>query len=271
MTKAARKTAKGRKGKSAASANQLDVVFDGTWVIVPQIDATRRIIGLNIYSPSCGHPQGVTFVSGPKVDPWPEQTAFYQLDNHGHTLQIQRSDHKQAGMSVKGIDPVVNHIVTTPRPIGDNWDLQVSIPIGPDSWVSSDTVTPKTRDSFGNVVPCFAGDDAPAGRVSSMQTLSFAGVTSVALVGAPSNVKGLLPSPWSGEGTLIFEDEIPYVPTLQHERTAIFAMANLAGLDLLMNYPLPERQTRGRTGRLGAVDGLHEGGYCGHSVIVIPS
>ena len=37
---------------------------------------------------------------------------------------------------------------------------------------------------------------------------------------------------WDGNGSLIFEDEIQYSPTLQHERAAILAMANLAGLDL---------------------------------------
>lgn len=268
MAKAVRKAAKERKGKSATSASQLDVVFDGTWVIVPALDAARRLIGVKIYSPSCGHPQGVTFVSGLAPNPWPNQDAFYQLDNHGYTLRIQRSDNKQAGMHVSGIDPVINHIVTTPRVIGENWDLQVSIPIGPDAWVSSDTVNPKTTDSYGNTVPCFAGDDAPTGKVSSLQTLSFVGVDAAALFGAPARVQALLPSPWSGKGTLIFEDEIPYIPSLTHERAAIDAMAGLAGLDLVLNYPLPARHIPSK-GPLQPM--VHTTSTCGHSLIVIPS
>ncbi len=90
----------------------------------------------------------------------------------------------------------------------------VSIPIGPDAWVSGDTVDPHTTDSYGNNVPCFVGDDAPKAKVSSLQTLSFIGVTAAALFGAPATVQALLPSPWSGKGTLIFEDEIPYIPSL---------------------------------------------------------
>ncbi len=268
MVKTAKKTAKGRKGKSAASANQLDVVFDGTWVIVPQIDATKRIIGVNIYSPSCGHPQGVTFVSDLAPNPWPNQDAFYQLDNHGYILRIQRANKKQAGMNVRGISTVINHIVTPARPIGENWDLQVSISIGPDSWVSSDTVIPKTTDQFGNTVPCFAGDDAPTGKVSSLQTLSFVGVDAVALLGAPARVQSLLPSPWNGKGTLIFEDEIPYIPSVQHERAAIDAMADLAGLDLVLNFPLPARHVPSK-GPMQPM--MHTTSTCGHSLIAIPS
>ncbi|MGB6192250.1 MAG: hypothetical protein WBF42_07275 [Terracidiphilus sp.] len=268
MAKAAKKTAKERKGKSATSAGQLDVVFDGTWVILPEVNAARRITGVKIYSPSCGHPQGVTFVATLAPNPWPNQDAFYQLDNHGYTLPIQRSNSKRAGMHVSWIDPVINHIVTAPRLMGENWDLQVSIPIGPDAWVSSDTVTPKTTDSYGNTVPCFAGDDAPKAKVSSLQTLSFEGLKSVALFGAPARVQALLPSPWNGKGSLIFEDEIPYIPSITHERAAIDAMADLAGLDLVLNYPLPARHIPSK-GPIQAM--LRTTSSCGHSLIVIPA
>jgi hypothetical protein len=271
MGKAAKKSAKTSKsGKSAASASQLDVVFDGTWVIVPNVDGNGKIIGVNVYSPACGHPQGVAFESGLNPNPWPTQSAFYQLDNHSHTLNIRRSNGTKPGMAASGIDTTVNHCVTTPRPVGDNWDLMISISIGPDAWVSSDTVDPHTTDSHGNAVACFVGDDAPAGKVSSLQTLSFLGVKSAALLGAPGNVQSLLPSPWSGQGTLIFEDEIPYIPSLQHERAAIFAMANLAGLDLAMNYPLPARPPAAG-GKTGGKVTMHTGPTCGHSVIAIPS
>ncbi len=70
--------------------SQLDVVFDGTWVIVPGVDSNGNITAVNVYSPSCGHPQGVNFTSGLKPNPWPDQDAFYQLDNHGYTLRIQQ-------------------------------------------------------------------------------------------------------------------------------------------------------------------------------------
>jgi hypothetical protein len=271
MAKSAKRITKTKQPhKSAASASQLNVVFDGTWIIVPGVDSNGNITGVDIYSPSCGHPQGVNFTTGPTPDPWPQQAAFYQLDNHGHTLRIQRSNGSKAGMPVTGISTKLNHCVEISRPIGGNWDLMVSIPIGPDTWTSSDTVDPHTTDSFGNKVPCFVGDDAPKAKVSSLQTLTFEGVKSVALHGAPATVQALLPSPWSGDGTLIFEDEIPYIPTQQHERAAIAAMANLAGLDLTMNYPLPPRPTAAtKKSRLKVT--VHTTEFCGHSVIAISS
>lgn len=255
---------------SAASASQLDIVFDGTWVIVPSVDGNGKIIKVDVYSPACGHPQGVTFVSGLSPNPWPVQSAFYQLDNHSHTIAIQRANGAKAGAGISAIDTSVNHCVTNPRPIGGNWDLFISINVGPDAWVSGDTVAPETTDSSGKTVPCFRGKDAPAGKVSSLQTLSFTGVTSAALLGAPGNVQALLPSPWTGQGTLIFEDEIPYIPSLQHERAAIFAVANLAGLDLALDYPLPKRIPVASPAGGPLRPMLHTGGGCGTGLIVMP-
>jgi hypothetical protein len=261
----------GTTGSSKASASQLDLAFDGTWVIVPSVDGTGKIIGVSIYSPACGHPQGVTFSGGLNPNPWPDQTSFYELDNHSHTLNIQRSNGAKAGMAVSGIDQTVNHCVNSPRPIGSNWDLLVSINAGPDSWTSSDTVDPHTTDSAGKTVPCFSGKDVPAGKVSSLQTLSFVGVTGVQLLGAPANVQALLPSPWNNvQGTLIFQDEIPYIPTLQHERAAISAMANLAGLDLALDYPLPKRPPAAAASG-PARPMLKATGACGMATIVLPS
>jgi hypothetical protein len=256
-------------GSSTAAAPQLDIVFDGTWVIVPSVDGSGNITRVDVYSPSCGHPQGVTFVSGLNPDPWPVQSSFYQLDNHSHTITIQRSGTAKPGLAASAIDITINHCVSNPRPIGSNWDLLISIHASPDKWVSSDTVAAQTTDATGKTVPCFSGKDAPTGKVSSLQTLSFVGVTGAALVGAPGNVQALLPAPWNGQGTLVFEDEIPYIPSLQHERAAIFAMANLAGLDLAMEYPLPGRIPAGSGGPLKPM--LHAGPTCGHSVIVMPS
>ncbi len=255
---------------AAATSAQLDVVFDGTWLLVPSADRSGKITGVNIYSPACGHPLGVFFTNQLNPNPWPTQSAFYQLDSHSYTLNIQCGSRAAAGMPVSGINTTINHCVTQARPIGSNWDLLASIAIGPDAWVSSDTFAPQTTDSKGNSVPCFSGKDAPTGQVSSMQTLSFTGVTAAALLGAPGNVQALLPAPWSGSGTLIFVDEIPYIPTLQHERNAIFAVANLAGLDLALDYPLPRKTPAGSsvTGPFRPM--LHTGPNCGASLIVMP-
>jgi hypothetical protein len=254
-----------------AAASQLDVVFDGTWLLVPTADASGKITGISIYSPACGHPLGVYFANQLNPNPWPVQSAFYQLDSHSYTLNIQRGTRPAAGMALSGIDTSINHCVAEARPIGSNWDLLASIAIGPDTWVSSDTITPQTTDSHGNVVPCFRGKDAPMGQVSSMQTLSFTGITAVSLLGAPSSVQGFLPTPWSGSGTLIFEDEIPYIPTLQHERSAIFAIANLAGLDLALDYPLPKKSSGASTTPSNPLRPMqHTGPFCGAAIIMMP-
>ncbi len=268
MGKTAKKVAVSAKaGKSAGSASRLKIIFDGTWFFVPTSDTAGRITSVRVYSPTCGHPHGVAYVSGPTPDPWPEPPSFYQLDPHSYALNISRRGKRQAGISIKKIDAVINHCVSL-RPTGDNWDLLVTIPIGPDSWISSDTVPSKTTDPHGYTVPCFVGTDAPTGKVSSLQTLTFGDVASVEIMGASGAVKALLPAPWSGQGSIIFENEIPYIPSLQHERTAIFALADLAGLDLAMNYPLPDPPVPSRK---SGWQGMRTGGPCGHAVIAIPS
>jgi hypothetical protein len=253
-----------------AAAAQLDVVFDGTWLLVPTADTSGKITSVSIYSPACGHPLGVYFANQLNPNPWPVQSAFYQLDSHSYTLTIQCGARGAAGMPVSGINTAVNHCVSQPRPISSNWDMLASIAIGPDAWVSGDTFAPQTTDAHGNVVPCFRGKDAPSGQVSSMQTLSFTGVTAVSLLGAPSSVQALLPAPWSGSGTLIFEDEIPYIPTLQHERNAIFAIANLAGLDLALDYPLPKKTPAPASASNPLRPMLHTGPLCGAAIIMMP-
>jgi hypothetical protein len=228
---------------SPTASAQLDIVFDGTWVIVPSVDANRNIVGVDIYSPSCGHPHGVTFTAqlGPiSVADWPQQGAFYMLDDHSHTIGIQRASGLQKGMPISGIDQSINHCLPKARPMGGNWDLMISIDAGPDKWVSSDTVSPQTTDATGNAVKCFSGSDAPTGNISSLQTLSYLGVTGIALCGVPASVLALLPPPGTS-GSLIFEGEVPYISTLRHERAAYDALAALAGLDLALDFPLPNR------------------------------
>lgn len=255
---------------SSSVTSQLDVVFDGTWVIAPRVDGSGKIVGVDVYSPSCGHPQGVLFTSNLNPNPWPDSSSFYQLDNHSHTVCIERTTAALAGAPVSAISASANQCIAGSRPIGTNWDLLVSIAAGPDVWTSTGTITPQTTDSSGRTVPCFSGKDAPTASVSSTQTLSFRNVTGVQLLGAPANVQALLPAPWSGSGSLIFEDEIPYIPTLQHERSAIFAIANLAGLDLALEYPLPRKSSAPPTNSGPARPMMHTGEYCGHAVILLP-
>lgn len=251
------------------AASQLDVVFDGTWILAPSVDANGLIIGVDIYSPDCGHPHGAYFTNQLNPNPWPLPAVFYMLDAHSHLVAIRRASGSGAGMNITGIDQTINHCVTKIRPLGGAWDLMISIPCGPDTWVSSDTVNPMATDSSGKTVPCFAGKDAPTGQVSSLQTLSFNNVQTVEVCGAPATVQGLLPAPWSGNGTLIFVGEVPYLPTLQHERAAVFAVANLAGLDLALNYSLPPK-TPAATAPGGPLrPQLHTGPTCSNAVIVL--
>lgn len=257
---------------SAANSPQLDVVIDGTWVYVPSVDTAGNITGVDVYSPDCGHPHGAIFVNqlGPfTVANWPQATSFYMLDDHGHALFIQRGAGPKTGMSISGIDTTINHCVTAPRPLGDNFDLLISIKAGPDAWVSSDTVTPEAIDPAGNTVPCFSGTDIPSGQVSALQTLSFFGVTRLEFCGAPAKLQALFPAPWSGSGSLIIVGESPYIPSTQHTRAAYVAMSKLAGLDLQMDYPLP----RGPAAPVASVSlhpMFHTGQNCSNALIVLP-
>ena len=262
--------AKAAGSSPAANSPQLDVVIDGTWVIVPSVNAAGNIIGIDVYSPACGHPHGAIFVNQINPNPWPAPQAFYMLDNHSLYLAIQRPS-GSAGMPVSGIDKTVNQCLPQKRPLGTGWDLMIAIGAGPDAWTSADTVLPQTTDpSSGKTVPCFSGKDAPAGKVSSLQTLSYKGVTGIDFCGAPAALQATLPSPWSGSGSLIFEGEVPYQPTIQHQRLAYDAMAALAGMDIALNYPLPAPPQPPPAG--GAKRPMiHTGAPCGFSLIVLPA
>lgn len=88
------------------NAAQLDVIFDGMWVMAPSIDRSGKIIGVDIYAPACGHPQGAVFVPELAPDPWPAPTEFYQLDNHGHTLHIERANRSRTGTTLRDRGPM---------------------------------------------------------------------------------------------------------------------------------------------------------------------
>ena len=251
-----------------AAASQLNVVFEGTWIFLLKADASQNIIGVDVYSPSCGHPHAALFL--PQLGPFgpqnfPPLSSFYMIDSHGLNLAIDRPT---GGMPSSGIDRTINHSVAKPRPLGGNWDVFISIDAGPDGWVSSGTQLPVATDPSGKTVPCFSGVDAPAGKVSTIQTLSFQGVTAVTLCGAPSSVQSLIPTPYTGNGSLLFEGEVPYIPSLQHERAAITAMATLAGLDLSLQYPLP---SSGSAAPNPVMQPRAAGSTsCGHGILVGP-
>ena len=252
------------------SSSQFDVVFEGTWIFVPSVDASGNIIGVDVYSPSCGHPHAALFV--PQLGPFtpqnfPPLSSFYMLDDHGLTLAINRPS-GPAGMSAKGIVQSANHCIPKSRPMGDSWDVLISINAGPDGWVSTGTQDPVTTDSSGKTVPCFSGADAPVAKISTIQTLSFKGVTAAALCGAPQVVQKLIPSPYAGNGSLLFEGEVPYIPSLYHERSAVNAMASLGGLDLLLEYPLPSSGSAAPNSVLKPR--IQGQANCGHAIIFVP-
>jgi hypothetical protein len=245
------------------------VVFDGTWIIVPGLDSSQNIIGVEVYSPACGHPHAALFV--PQLGPfgpanWPQASSFYMVDSHGLSLAIERG--QAAGMPVSGINQSANHCISNKRPLGGNWDLVLSISTGPDTWVSSGTMDPVTKDPSGQTVPCFSGKDVPTAKVSSIQTLSFKNVSTVTLCGAPSKIQSLIPSPFNLNGSLLFEGEVPYIPTLQHERSTIVAMATLAGLDLSLEHPLPSSGSAAPNSILRPR--IAGQANCGHAIILVP-
>ena len=138
---------------SPVANSQLDVVFDGTWMFFPSVDSSGNIVSVDVYSPACGHPHAALFLPQPgPFGPtnWPQLSSFYMVDNHGLNLFIQSTG---KGMPLSGIDQSINHYVPNRRPIGGNWDLIVSIHVGPNTWVSTGTQNPVTTDNK----PCFSG------------------------------------------------------------------------------------------------------------------
>jgi hypothetical protein len=249
--------------KLTSKARQLDILFSGPLLFVPAVDR-GAVTGVEVFSPLNGHPIGAVFVPGvwfsdaelsdPECERWPPPSSFTLLDPHSYAIEVtQRAGKKIRSFPAADI-PESNHKVGSGRRISGDWEIAIAVRGQLSGW-SSHRVLPVT-DGF------FHGADVPsAAATASLQKLTYARVTAADLCGASQQSREYLRTNISKGGSLIVIGEIPYQPSLLHERMAIDSLAKLAGLDLHLakTAPFPSR-TR-------LMD--HIPPNCGHSIVVV--
>ncbi|MFC5861376.1 hypothetical protein ACFPT7_03640 [Acidicapsa dinghuensis] len=238
----------------------IDVVFCGPLLFVPEVQ-DGKIASLEVYSPCNGHPVGAIFLpgiffsdtdlDGIESDNWPESQRFSLLDPHSYLLHLTQAG-LQMPFPVTSI-PDTNHKVKAGRKLSGDWHAAFKL-TGQISLWSTHLLRQVSEGMY-------YGSDRPTGQtVASLQRLSYKNVAGFEGHGlGPQQTEYLSINSKTG-GTFIVEGEIPYQPSLHHERQAIEALAKLAGLNLHLMISAP---TPGRS--------MLQGRYsnCSNSVIVI--
>jgi hypothetical protein len=244
-----KKTPKPKKSKSETISKraQLDIVFAGPLLFVPEV-TEGNITGLEVFAPCNGHHVGAVFMPGvlftdaelddPKCERWPEPESFSLLDPHSYSIELtQQTKKPQRPFPVAAI-PETNHKVKPGRRLSGDWDHSIAVRGHLSGWTSHRLS--KVTEGL------FHGADAPTCKMTaSLHRLTYAGITAAELYGAPSEPRAYLRNNAARGGTLIIVGEIPYQATLLHERRAIDAIANLAGLEFHLAKTAPSPyQTR---------------------------
>jgi hypothetical protein len=259
-TKGSQKLKK-NKPESSSTAGRVDLLFSGPLLFVPSVSG-GNITGVEVFSPCNGHPIGAVFVpevlysdaelNDPKCDRWPEPESFSLLDPHSYSIDLTQKGKKSPRPFPVTAIPDTNHKVKPGRRLSGDWEVAVSIHGNLSAW-SSHRLSKVTGDLY-------LGGDAPSTETTAaMQRLTYTDVTGADVCGASKEQREYLKEHAAKGGTLILLGEIPYQPTLLHERRAIDALAKLAGLDLHLAATDP----RPHMTRL-----MHHVQNCGNSIIV---
>ena len=241
---------------------RIDILLGGPLLIVPAV-IDGLITDIEVFSPQNGHPVGAVFVPGvwfkdaelndPKCKRWPEPESFSLLDPHGYAIELtQDSPQPLPGFPVASI-PDTNHKVKPGRRLSSDWEVAINVQGRLSEW-SSQRLFRVTDDLY-------VGYDAPkSGSVAGMHRLTYSGVVAAEFHGAPAKPREYLQANVAKGGSLIILGEIPYQPTLLHERRAIDALSKLAGLDLHLatTDPQPHKSRM----MIHVMD-------CGHSILVV--
>lgn len=218
--------------KTDSNTGRLDIVFSGPLLFV--LDPREQYISeLDVYGPQNDHPLGTVFLPGVfftneelnHVDPpnWPEPSAFSLLDAHSYSIEVTQAGNPPP-FDASDI-PGDNLKIKPGRKLSSAWDVAISVYGKLTNWTSHLPLS-VTDDLL-------SGSDAPrTDTVSCMHRLTYRGVTDAEFNGIATAQKEYLHTHAAGGGTLIVMGEIPYQPTLHHERMAIESLAKLAGLDL---------------------------------------
>ncbi|HTJ30736.1 MAG TPA: hypothetical protein VL346_09560 [Acidobacteriaceae bacterium] len=249
-----------RKDHSSAEG-RLDILFGGPLLFVPEI-AGKNIVSVDVFFPINGHPVGAVFLpetwfsaeelDDPACERWPESSSFSLLDPHSYSIDLAQSGEGES-LSYASI-PSTNHKIRPGRRLSDAWEISIAVRGRLTGW-SSHRHSRVTSDLY-------VGADTPASEtIAAMHKLTFEAVTTAEFHGAGHNPRAYLRQEAHRGGSLIILGEVPYQSTLLHERRAIEALAQLAGLDLHLADTNPQPHLT----RL-----MNHTGNCGHSIVIAP-
>lgn len=243
--------------ETSSNKGQVDVIFGGPLLFVPAIK-DGDVTGMEVYSPCNGHPVGAVFLpevwfsdaelNDPECARWPHAEEFSLLDPHSYSIELKQD--KGKAFPVKSI-PAANHKVKPGRKMSHHWEVAIAVNGQLAGWESLRPTQVKDGMYYGS-------DSPTTDSVASMQRLTYKGVKGADFCGAPPAAKEYLKANAARGGSLIVMGEIPFHPTLLHEREAVAALAKLAGLDLHLISAAP-------TPRATRV--MQHTGFCGLSVI----
>ncbi|GGH05488.1 hypothetical protein [Silvibacterium dinghuense] len=207
---------------------ELHLHFEGAFIFSVKTegnssDPGAKITGVDIYAPVCGHTNSATINSG----------STYMLESYWHCIDpVFAEGYAPSPITLGALK--TNIAANTPmvpgnRPIKGGWDIAFTLPVPPEDWACDEFVA--------NAPASFTGQDLgliPA-SVALDQVLIYKNVTGANFHGAcfPADF-----APVNGVASLYLNSEVPYIPTLQHERRATDAIAQLVGLDWVLQTPL---------------------------------
>jgi|SRR5579859_1365997 len=234
------------KSKSASPAEtpktgQLDIVFGGPLLFVPTVIG-GNITDVEVLSPNNGHPVGAVFLPGvwfsdaelndPQCERWPAPDSFSLLDSHSYLIELTQPSRKKIKPFPVTAIPDTNHKVKPGRRLSSDWEVAIAVKGSLSEWDSHR----HSRVETG----MYHGSDAPTSTmVAGMHRLTYMDVTGAEFYGASTEPKDYLNANISKGGSLVIMGEIPFHPTLLHERIAIQSLAKLAGLDLHLTTTAP--------------------------------
>jgi hypothetical protein len=234
---------KQKKQKLQKHGTQLDVIFAGPLLFVPEV-SDGAIGGVEVFAPCNGHHVGAVFLPGviftdaelddPKCKRWPKPESFSLLDPHSYVIELTQPAQSPAVPFPVTSIPDSNHKIKPGRRLSGDWDLAILVKGQISGWTSHRLA--KVTEGM------FHGADSPAAgaMVSSLQRLTYPDIVAADLLGAPGEPRAYLRNNAVKGGTLIVIGEIPYQATLLHERRAIEAIATLAGLELHLAETRPK-------------------------------
>src|SRR5271168_1707647 len=214
---------------STVSAARLDVVFYSPLLFIPTVEQ-GNVTSIEVLAPKNGHPIGAVFLPAtffsdadlnqPDRESWMESSSYSLLDPHSYALEITQTG-THLPFPAAAI-PDANHKVRPGRRLSGDWDAAFTLYGHLSRWDSLRQSPVKEGH--------YHGSDAPKGEfISSLHRLTYSNVTTAEFCGAHIEQKEYLSANINKGGTLIIVGEIPYQPSLLHERQAIDSIARLAG------------------------------------------